>query len=129
MNDKSKTMERMKGLDGAGIVCSILCAVHCVSAPLLTLLFSLNSFSGSEYIHVSSLVGVCIISYFSFFRRGSFKRKPTLFAILGLTFLVGGFILEEQLHHAFESAEIAVNLIGCGFMVLAHWKNIEELNA
>ena len=113
----------IKKIDKIGILISFLCLLHCLAGPILTLLFSLNSFAENEMVHLASLVAVCVISYFAFFARGSYKTLSAKFAMAGICVLLAGFGLEAFFHEAAELLEIPLTLIGTSLMMYAHYKN------
>jgi len=115
--------KRLNLVDRLGVLASGVCLVHCLAIPGMTILSSLNAFSGSEEIHIASLVCVWVISYFAFFRKKNFHFRVAIKAILGLL-LMTSVLLFEFLHiESVHDYALFLNLIGSSLLIYSHLIN------
>lgn len=110
-----------KKLDVVGISLSILCAIHCLSVPLLLGGLPLVGFEfvaehEFEWVMMSLIFAVAGVSYFTGYRRHG-RKEIFLFLLAGvIIFAVLRPLLPESLH------PIATIAGGLAF-IAGHWKN------
>jgi len=106
--------------DTLGQVLSALCAVHCVSTPLIiTMAPALASvFGGAHPVLLVLVIGVALWSFVPGYRCHH-SRLVLGLAVGGITLLsVAAFVVEGDL-----VLETAVSLVGASLMMAAHWQN------
>ena len=101
---------------------SFLCALHCLSVPIILSFSSLNSlrFLDNQYLEWSFIIlGLFfVISYlWPSYNKKHHKIKPLLFAILGFVFILIGKL------DFTETWEILNTVIGSSFVCSAHYLN------
>ncbi len=110
-------------LDFAGFAASFICAIHCISMPILLSIGMVNS---GHFLHnhtfdtVIIIIGICIaaMSLFSDYKMHKSKTPLTLIFI-GFTVLIFGLKLGHDLPH------ILMSVVGSIFVASAHiinWK-------
>ncbi len=108
-------------IDGLGFVAAALCAIHCISLPLL---LSIGALSGLAWLENEALemafVGASVIIAFSSLVPSYFKnhRRPDALLMSGL-----GFALIVVSHLFVESLEPILMFIGGSCIAFAHWHN------
>jgi hypothetical protein len=111
--------------DFLGVWASGLCVVHCVLTPVL-LSFSAvfaHLLPSDEKVHRSLAAGIAMIGGIALFygyRKHRRVRIPLLMAI-GLGFIFAGAWWGDRLPS--HRAEVAVTMVGSGFMITAHRMN------
>jgi MerC mercury resistance protein len=111
--------------DSLGVWASALCVVHCVLTPVL-LSFSAvfaHFLSSDEKVHRSFAVSIAMIggvALLSGYRKHRRLRIPVLMGI-GLGFIFAGAWWGDRLPS--HGAEVAVTMVGSGFMIIAHRMN------
>jgi MerC mercury resistance protein len=112
--------------DAVGQVLSAVCAVHCVSTPLvLAALPAAGSMVGGVHPLLFVLVlGVAAWAFLPGYRCHRQRVVPAL-AAAGLTLLgVAAFAF-----HGAVLADTGLSLVGASLMMAAHWKNRVALRA
>lgn len=110
-----------KKWDLAGITLSVLCAIHCLSVPLLVGVLPLAGLGfvanhEFEWVMMGTIFVVAGISYLSGYRR---HRRREIFWFLGagvVVFLAVRPFLSEELHPV-------ATLAGGLTFIVGHWKN------
>jgi hypothetical protein len=111
--------------DSLGVWASALCVVHCVLTPVL-LSFSAvfaHLLPSDEKVHRSLAVSIAVIGSIALlygYRKHRRIRIPLLMAI-GLGFIFAGAWWGDRLPS--HGAEVAVTILGSGFMIIAHRMN------
>ena len=114
-------MGETKKWDLLGIALSVLCAVHCLSVPLLLGAVPLAGLEivadhEFEWVMMSLIFVVAAFTYFSGYRRHG-RKEVFLFLALGVaTFLLVRPLVSEAWHPV---ATLAGGLV----FVTGHWKN------
>lgn len=110
-------------LDKIGMCTSIFCGIHCLITPILLIWLP---FAGLAFLETKGFeLGLLILSIFiatlslvfSFFKRHR-NSFPLVLAGIGFVFFISGKVIE------LEIIEILFSVIGGGFIVLAHYRNI-----
>ncbi|WP_299684163.1 MerC domain-containing protein [uncultured Dokdonia sp.] len=109
-------------LDIIALTSSLICAIHCVTIPILLSFSSLSNlyFLENPYIEWSFItVGIVFvfISLWPSYTRNHHKIKPLLFASLGFTLIAVGRLEFTALW------EISNTVIGALLVSLAHYFN------
>ena len=115
--------------DRAGIACSIACVLHCTLIPALAFLSpTISSFFGNEWIHLGLLALLIPVAIVAFYRgqKAHSQKLPLLLGGLGMAFLIFAIATESILH--IEKLETLLTIIGCIFLILAHFFNIKFFN-
>ena len=124
-NSINSNFEQHAHLDSYGIGISVLCALHCLAAPLVFVVAPAftNSFE-SDWVHIFLFLVVTGIAGFLFGRHYRVHRsnKVLYFAGTGLILLLAGMIVG----HEFGSRpmERIFSVFGSLFLVAAHFYNI-----
>ena len=117
-----------KKLDKAGVVCSGVCALHCVMGAVLALFSPLiASYLEHPIIHVSLLVVIAPIALLSFNRGRLCHRKnlPTYLGTLGVLFLLVAVMIKLQLDAEIaETLETTISIMGSLLLITAHGLNM-----
>jgi hypothetical protein len=111
--------------DSLGVWASGLCVVHCVLTPVLlscSAVFA-HLLPSDEKVHRSLAVAIAMIGGIALlfgYRKHRRIRIPLLMAV-GLAFIFGGAWWGDHLPS--HAAEVAVTMVGSGFMIAAHRLN------
>lgn len=112
--------------DTVGQILSAVCAVHCVTTPLLiTLAPAATSVLGGA--HPVLLVLVIVVALWSFVPgyRCHHNKQVVALALAGVSALaVAALVFEGQF-----AVETGLSLVGSAFMMTAHWRNRVLLRA
>ncbi len=103
-----------------GQVLSALCAVHCVSAPLLVTLApaATSVVGGAHPVLLALVIGVALWAFVPGYRCHR-SRSVLALALTGISLLsVAAFAFEGNL-----ALETALSLAGASVMMAAHWLN------
>jgi len=106
--------------DTVGQILSAVCAVHCVTTPLiLTMAPAFASVVGGAHpVLLLLVIGVAVWSFVPGYRCHHSRLVAGL-AFTGISLLaIAAFVLHGNL-----PAETAVSLVGAGTMMVAHWQN------
>lgn len=108
--------------DQIGIWASGLCMVHCLLTPIVLSFSAVSAhfLPSEERTHrflALSIAFVGALALVKGFRNHRRKRVPLLMAI-GLAFIFGGAWYGDRLPS--HATEVAITLIGSGFMIAAH---------
>ncbi len=112
--------------DTVGQVLSALCAVHCVTTPLILLLAPAagSVLGGAHPLLFVGVVGVAAWALIPGYRCHH-QRDVLLLAGVGIALLgLAAFVF-----HGHWVLDTGVSLIGAGFMMAAHWRNRLHLRA
>jgi MerC mercury resistance protein len=112
--------------DTVGQVLSAICAVHCVSTPLILLLAPAagSVLGGAHPLLFLGVVGVALWALIPGYRCHH-HREVLVLASVGIGFLgLAAFVF----HDAWV-VDTGLSLIGAGFMMAAHWRNRRYLRA
>lgn len=134
MNQRSSCEESKSGnlngvvalpADQIGIWASGLCVVHCLLMPVVLSLSAVSAhfLPSEERTHRVLAISIACIGALALvkgYRRHKKRRIPLLMAI-GLAFIFGGAWYGDHLPS--HAAEVAITLIGSGFMIAAHRMN------
>ncbi|MEM1325549.1 MAG: MerC domain-containing protein [Bacteroidota bacterium] len=107
-------------IDSVGFVAATLCAIHCISLPLI---LSIGVLSGSTWLENEALelgfIGASLLIALSSLIPSYLKnhRRPDALLISGLGF---GIIMS---HSLVESLEPVLMFVGGSCVALAHWYN------
>lgn len=103
-----------------GQILSAVCAVHCVTTPLVIALApaAASVLGGAHPVLLALVIGVALWSFVPGYRCHHSRFVLSL-ALTGITLLaVAAFVLHGNL-----VAETAVSLVGASVMMTAHWQN------
>ena len=117
-------------LDKAGIMCSGLCAIHCMLIPIIGLVSpAIAGFFENEWIHIGLLVPLALIAILAFSRGLKLHKKnhPVILGSIGIVVLSMAVAFETLLKIEIEHLEITLTIIGCVFLISAHIFNIKYL--
>lgn len=106
--------------DTVGQILSAVCAVHCVTTPLImTMAPAMASvFGGAHPVLLALVIGVAVWSFVPGYRCHHSKRVAGL-AFTGISLLaIAAFALDHDL-----LLETIVSLAGASVMMGAHWQN------
>jgi hypothetical protein len=106
--------------DTLGQVLSALCAVHCVTTPLVMTLApaATSVLGGAHPVLLVLVIGVAFWSFIPGYRCHHSKRVVGL-AVLGVSLLsIAAVFLDDNL-----ALETALSLMGASVMMGAHWLN------
>lgn len=106
--------------DTVGQILSAVCAVHCVTTPLLiTMVPAFASVLGGAHpVLLALVIGVAVWSFVPGYRCHHSALVAGL-AFTGISLLaIAAFVLHGNLLH-----ETAVSLVGASVMMVAHWQN------
>lgn len=106
--------------DTFGQVLSAVCAVHCVTTPLVMTLApaATSVFGGAHPVLLGLVIGVALWAFIPGYRCHHSKRVAGL-AVTGIVLLsVAAFVLHDNL-----ALETALSLMGASAMMGAHWMN------
>jgi len=131
MNQRSSREESKSGnlnrvltfpADQIGIWASGLCMVHCLLTPIVLSLSAVSAhfLPSEERTHRVLAVSIAFVGALALvkgYRRHKKRRIPLLMAI-GLAFIFGGAWYGDHLPS--HATEVAITLIGSGFMIAAH---------
>ena len=112
--------------DTLGQVLSAVCAVHCVTTPLVVVLApaAASVLGGAHPWLLAAVIAVALWAFIPGYRCHHDKTVAVL-AVLGITLLaVAAFAFDGNL-----VAETVLSLFGAGTMMTAHWKNRKLLQA
>ena len=110
-------------LDKLGICTSTVCALHCLVTPFLILSLP---FAGLAFLEWKELeLGILALSFFfaimslvaSYVRKHK-NARPMMLAGFGFMLFIIGKVIP------LEVGEIILSVLGGGFVVLAHYRNI-----
>lgn len=106
--------------DTVGQILSAVCAVHCVTTPLImTLAPAMASvFGGAHPVLLALVIGVAVWSFVPGYRCHHSKLVAGL-AFTGISLLA----IAAFLFHGNLLAETAISLVGASVMMVAHWQN------
>ena len=121
---KSSNLNRVLTLpaDQIGIWASGFCVVHCLLTPIVLSLSAVSAhfLPSEERTHRVLAVSIAFVGTLALvkgYRNHRRKCVPLLMAI-GLVFISGGAWYGDHLPS--HAAEVAITLIGSGFMIAAH---------
>ncbi len=106
--------------DAIGQVLSALCAVHCVSSPLLVTLApaAASVLGGAHPLLLGLVTGVALWAFIPGYRCHR-SRSVLALAVTGIALLsVAALAFEDNL-----AVETAISLAGASVMMGAHWLN------
>lgn len=106
--------------DTLGQVLSAVCAVHCVTTPLVMTLApaAASVFGGAHPVLLVLVIGVALWAFIPGYRCHHSRRVLGL-AVLGVALLgVAAFAFGDNL-----ALETALSLMGASSMMAAHWMN------
>jgi len=108
--------------DQIGIWASGLCVVHCLLTPVILSLSAVSAhfLPSEERTHRVLAVSIAFVGALALvkgYRRHKKRRIPLLIAI-GLVFIFGGAWYGDHLPS--HTTEVAITMIGSGFMIAAH---------
>ncbi len=108
--------------DQIGICASCLCMVHCLLTPIVLSLSAVSAhfLPSEERTHRFLAVSIAFVGALSLikgYQRHKKRRIPLLMAT-GLAFIFGGAWYGDHLPS--HATEVAITLIGSGFMIAAH---------
>ena len=109
-------------LDLIASTTSIFCAIHCLSAPAILSISSLNSLyflenEFIEWIFISLSLMFALFSLWPCYKKNHNKIKPLLFALVGFTFIGMGKIGFVDFLESINTA------LGATLLSLAHYFN------
>lgn len=109
--------------DRLGVVLSLLCALHCLLAPVVLALLPLwpAFFRWNAWIHPLLSLLLVPVTYAGMrfaYRRGNTDRVIVFGA--GLVLIILAWLLIDWIG---EAGEIILTLCGSGMLVYAHWRN------
>lgn len=117
--------EPSAALDGAGVVLSVICLIHCLSAPLL--IGALPAFAWAlpeNVFHIALLVGVLPVGVLAFAK--GYRRHGDLTVVLvgavGLTLLVGGTLIAHSVGELAETLTVAAGTLTLAWAHLRNWR-------
>lgn len=121
---KSDNLNRVLALpaDQIGIWASGFCMVHCLLTPVVLSLSAVSAhfLPSEERTHRVLAVSIALVGALALvkgYRRHKKRRIPLLMAI-GLAFIFGGAWYGDHLPS--HMTEVAITMIGSGFMIAAH---------
>lgn len=111
-------------LDKAGITCSVLCTIHCLTVPLLAYSSPVFAkFFKNEFIHLgllTLLIPIVFIAFYQTYKRNR-KKRPVVFGLIGATLLIAAILFEEA---NIPNLEEALTTSGSIALVIGHILNI-----
>jgi uncharacterized membrane protein YfcA len=112
-------------VDQIGIWASSLCVVHCLLTPVVLSLSTVfaHFLPSEELTHRILVVSIALVGVIALVRgyRNHKRRRVPLLMVIGLAFIFGGALYGEHLPS--HATEVAITLIGSGFMIAAHRTN------
>ena len=114
---------RVSSWDKAGMATSMLCILHCILTPLLAA--SLPILAATEQgTHIGLTLALMMIGLLAFIPgyRKHGRRSMVLLGVIGFTLLCSAVILPEGISS--EAVEMALTMIGGGFLIVAHMSNL-----
>jgi hypothetical protein len=112
--------------DLVGQVLSAVCAVHCVSTPLVLLAAPAlgSAFGGVHPVLFVGVVGVALWALIPGYRCHHHLEVPAL-ASVGIALLgLAAFVFHDSF-----AIDTGLSLLGASFMMAAHWRNRVLLRA
>lgn len=106
--------------DTLGQVLSAVCAVHCVSTPLIVVMAPAfaSVFGGAHPVLLVLVIGVALWSFVPGYRCHHSRLVAGL-ALTGISLLsIAAFVFHGNL-----ALETSVSLVGASTMMMAHWQN------
>ena len=119
-------------LDKVGIVCSGMCAIHCVLTSLFALVSPfIATFFENMWIHVCVLMLLTPIATIAFYRGRKLhqKNRSIYLACIGILFLALAIVINPLFEIQVELLEGTLTTIGGIFLVSAHLFNISSLKS
>lgn len=112
--------------DTMGQLLSAVCAVHCVSTPLVVALAPAagSVLGGVHPVLLVLVIGVALWAFVPAYRCHK-KTQPFWLALVGVSFLAAASIV----FHDDLKLDTALSLVGAAFMMVAHWRNRVLLRA
>lgn len=112
--------------DAMGQVLSAVCAVHCVSTPLIVALAPAagSVLGGVHPILLVLVIGVAAWAFVPAYRCHR-KRQVLVLGGVGIALLA----IASIAFHDDLKVDTALSLVGAAFMMLAHWRNRVLLRA
>ncbi len=118
-------------LDKTGVICSGVCAIHCLFLPVFTLSFpAISSYFKHELIHIGLLFLIIPIAAVSLIRdkKNHQNSKPIKIGSLGVFLLIFALLCEQMPLSNSKMLEILFTVLGSFLLIFAHLSNIKFLN-
>ncbi|MDO6446621.1 MerC domain-containing protein [Colwellia sp. 1_MG-2023] len=117
-------------LDKSAVTLSLLCVVHCLALPLITVLVPsiIANALNQELFHLMMVVCVLPVSIYALTMgcRNHNKFSIGVYGALGLITLVSAFVFGES--HLGEMGEKGLTTLGAIIIAFAHIKNYQLCN-
>lgn len=129
INEPKKPLITTNKTDRVGIILSIICCFHCLITPILFLLSPMiASYISHEATHIVFLLFVVPLALWAFIKHYIIHRdlRPSIFAVVGIIFLLLGIFSHELNIFLFNYSEQVLTSLGSLLLIAGHLFNIKK---